>query len=69
MLNPAAQDIAEQDKLLVQQHVGSALCSLYDDTVNQPLPGNILMLLKILEATEQRRSEYDQDRVLRTRCC
>ena len=57
MSNLTAQDIAEEDKLLVQQHVGSALCSLYDDTVIQPLPDNILMLLKILEATEQRRSE------------
>jgi hypothetical protein len=57
MLNLAGQDIAEVDELLVQQHVGSALRSLYDDTVTQPLPDNILMLLKILEATEQRRSE------------
>jgi hypothetical protein len=65
MSNVTAQDIAEEDKLLVQ-HVGSALCSLYDDTVIQPLPDNILLLLKILEATERRRSEYYQDRALRS---
>jgi hypothetical protein len=63
------QGIAEEDKLLVQQHVGSALCSLYYDTVNQPLPDNIVMLLKILEATEQRCSECDQDRVSQSPCC
>ena len=57
MSNLAAQDIAEEEKLLVQQHVGGALRSLYEDTVIQPLPDNILMLLKLLEATEQRRSE------------
>jgi hypothetical protein len=57
MSNLAGLDIAEEDELIVQQHVGSALRSLYEDTVIQPLPDNILMLLKILEATEQRRSE------------
>lgn len=53
------QDSDPQYELLVEYLIGSALSSLYDDTVNQPLPDHILALLEELEATELRRGECD----------
>lgn len=49
---PTAQNIADEDKLLVQQHVGIALRYMYEDTVNEPLPDSMVVLLESLAAQE-----------------
>lgn len=57
MSTQSAQDSDQHYELLVQQHVGSALRCMYEDTVSDPLPDRMVALLKELAARELRRGQ------------
>jgi hypothetical protein len=52
-----APDIADEDRLLVQQHVGSALRCMYENTISEPLPDRMMALLEDLAVQESRRGQ------------
>jgi hypothetical protein len=53
---PTGQDVADEDKLLLQEHVGSALLCMYEDPLSEPLPDSIMALLELLAAQEAHRA-------------